>query len=111
MFVDRASLYNLFQMKPTRCTLLLSIFISASVHVSGNYMAIIRRIHCICATLLFLTLYGWLSGLLYIYISFSTGSGQLCPHHQKNLLYLCDTVIFHCMGGCLVCCSIHSEKY
>ena len=26
-FVDRASFYNLFQMKPTRCTLLLSIFI------------------------------------------------------------------------------------
>jgi len=35
-FVDRASLYNLFQMKPTRCTLLLSIFISTSLHVSGN---------------------------------------------------------------------------
>jgi len=35
-FVDRASLYNLFQMKPTWFTLLLSIFISTSVHVSGN---------------------------------------------------------------------------
>ena len=41
--VDRASLYNLFQMKPTRCTLLLSIFISTSLHVSGNYVPIIRR--------------------------------------------------------------------
>jgi len=52
--VDRATLYVLFQMKPTRCTLLLSI-ISTSLHVSGNYVPIIRR----------------------------------------NLLYLCDTHIFH----------------
>jgi len=54
---------NLFQMKPTRCTLLLSMFISTSVHVSGSYMPIIRRIYCICATLVLFTLYGWLSGL------------------------------------------------
>jgi len=27
-----------FKMKPTRCTLLLSIFISTSVHVSGKYV-------------------------------------------------------------------------
>ena len=62
--VDRASLYNLFQMKPTRCTLLLSIFISTSLHGSGNYVPIIRRTYCIYATLVFFTLYGWLSGLL-----------------------------------------------
>jgi hypothetical protein len=37
----------IFQMKPTRRTLLLSIFISTSVDVSGNYVHIIR----------------WLSGL------------------------------------------------
>ena len=43
-----------FQMKPTRCTLILSIFISTSLHVSGN-----------------------------------------CAHHQEDLLYLCDTGIFH----------------
>jgi len=42
-FVDRASLYDLFQMKPTGCTLLLSIFISTSLHVSGKYVPIIRR--------------------------------------------------------------------
>jgi len=53
-----------FQMKPTRCTLLLSIFISTSVHVSGNYVSTIRRTYCIYATLVFFTLYGWLSGLL-----------------------------------------------
>ena len=62
-FVDRASLYNLFEMKPTRCTLLLSIFISTSVHVLGNYVPILRITYCICATLVFLTLCGWLSGL------------------------------------------------
>jgi len=41
-FLGRASPYNLFEMKPTRCTLLLGIFISTSVHVSGNYVPIIR---------------------------------------------------------------------
>ena len=51
-------------MKPTRCTLLLSIFISTSLHVSGNYVPIIRRTYCFCATLVFFTLYGWLAGLL-----------------------------------------------
>ena len=63
-FVYRASLYNIFQTKPTMCTLLLSIFISTSVHVSGNYVPIIRRNYFIYATLVFFTLYGWLSGLL-----------------------------------------------
>jgi len=53
--------YNLFQIKPTRCTVLLSIFISASLHVSGNYVPIIRRTYCICATLVSFTLYGWLT--------------------------------------------------
>ena len=52
---------ELFQIKPTRCTLLLSIFISNSVHVSGNYVPIIRRTYCIYATLVFFTVYGWLS--------------------------------------------------
>ena len=61
-FVDRAPIYNLFQMKPTGCTPLLSIFISTSLHVSGNYVPIIRRTYCIYATLIFFTLYGWLSG-------------------------------------------------
>jgi len=54
---------DFFQMKPTRCTLLLSIFISTSVHVSGNYVPITRRTYCIYVTLVFFTLYGWLSGL------------------------------------------------
>ena len=62
-FVDRASLYNLFQMKPTRCTLLLSRFISTSLYVSGKCVPIIRRTYCIYATLVFFTLYGWLTGL------------------------------------------------
>ena len=63
-FVDRASLYNLFQMKQTRCTLLLSIFISTSLHVSGNYVPIISKIYlCIYAALVFFAQYGWLSVL------------------------------------------------
>ena len=56
-FIGRAFLYSLFQMKPTRCTLLLSIFISTSLHVSGNYVPIVRRIYCICATLVFFTVW------------------------------------------------------
>ena len=64
VFVDRASLHNLFQTKPSRYILLLSIFISTSLHVSGNYLPIIRRPYCIYATLVFFTLDGWLSGLL-----------------------------------------------
>jgi len=62
-FVDCASLYNLFQMKPTRCTLLLSTFSSTSLHVSGNYVPIIRRTYCIYVTLVLFTLYRWLSSV------------------------------------------------
>ena len=53
----------LFQMKPTRFTLLLSIFISTSLHVSGNCVPINRKTYFIDATLVFFVLYGWLSGL------------------------------------------------
>ena len=56
-FVDGASLYNLFQMKPTRCTLLLSIFISTTLHVSINCVPIIRRTYCICATMVIFTVW------------------------------------------------------
>jgi len=42
-------------------TLLLSIFISTSVHVSGNCVPIIRETYCIYATLVFFTLCWWLS--------------------------------------------------
>jgi len=55
---------KLFHMKPTRYTLLLSTFISTSLHVSGNYVPIIRRTYCNYVTPVFFTLYGWLSGLL-----------------------------------------------
>jgi len=50
-------------MKPTRCILLLSIFISNSLHVSGNYVPIIRRTYYIYATLVIFAVYGWLPGL------------------------------------------------
>jgi len=55
---------DIFQMKPARCTPHLSTFSSTSLHVSGNYVPIIRRTYSIYATLVFFTLYGWLSGLL-----------------------------------------------
>jgi len=64
MFFYHAFLYNIFQMKPTRCTLLLSIFISTSLRVSGNYVPIIRGTYCMYSTLVFFTLYGCLSGLM-----------------------------------------------
>ena len=51
-------------MKPSRCTLILSIFISTSPNVSGNCVPIITRTYCINATLVFFNLYGCLSGLL-----------------------------------------------
>ena len=55
---------KIFHMKPPRCTLLLSIFLSTALHVSGNYVPIIRRTCRVYATLVFFTLYGWLSGRL-----------------------------------------------
>jgi len=80
-FVALAPLYNLFQLKPNRCTLLLSIFISTSLHVSGNYVPIIRRTYCIYATLVFFTLYGWLSGLL---VGMRLVSTKSHPNHQTR---------------------------
>jgi len=63
-------------MKPSRCTLSLSIFISTSLHVSGNYVPKLSGTDCIYVTLVFLHSVsvavwsaswdetGWLSGLL-----------------------------------------------
>ena len=119
-------------MKPTRCTLLHSIFISTSLHVSDNYVPIIRRTYCIYATLVFLS--GRLFQLLCMfratmcpsseeinvsmrhwyfylvgYFNFSVCFGQLCAHHQENLMYLCDTGIFVCS---VISTSLHvSENY
>ena len=100
-FVDRAPIYNLFQMKPTGCTPLLSIFISTSLHVSGNYVSIIRRTYCVYAKPVFLTLYGWLSGRLFqlLYMFRATtwpSSGELTVSIRHWYFSLC-------MGGCLVC--------
>jgi len=65
-FCRRCTSINTFspQMKPTGCTLLLSMFISSFLHVSGNCVPIIRRTHCTYATLVLFTVYGWLFGLL-----------------------------------------------
>ena len=82
-FVDPASLYILFQMKPARCTLLLSIFISTSLNVSGNYVPIIRRIWCIYAKLVFFTL--WVAAVSHRYIKFSWWWAHSCPKHAEKL--------------------------
>jgi len=72
------------QMKPTRCTLLLSIFISTSVHVSGNYVPIVERTYCIYVTLVFFTLYGRLSGLLVGMRLIPTSRPDSRPYRVKN---------------------------
>jgi len=49
----------------------------------------------------------------YIYFNFSTCFGQLCAHHQGNLLYLCDTGIFRSLWvavwsfGIFISTSLH----
>jgi len=68
-------------MKPTRCTILLSIFISTSLHVSGNYVPIIRRTYCIYWTLVFFTLYGWKIPASYRYSKFFWWWAHSCPKH------------------------------
>jgi len=62
--LHQISHHYLFQMKPTRCTLLLSKFISTSLHVSGNYVSHHQENLLIYVTLVFFTLYGWLNVLL-----------------------------------------------
>jgi len=52
----------------------------------------------------------------YIYFNLSTCFGQLCAHYQKNLLYLCDTGIFHCVWVTVWSTAanqtaIYTEKY
>jgi len=51
MFFDHTALYNLFQMKPTWCTLLLGIFTWTSLRGLGNCVPIIKKTYCIYATL------------------------------------------------------------
>ena len=77
--------YFMFQMKPTRCTLLLNIFISTSVHVSGNYVHIIRRTYCIYAILVFFVLYGWLFGLYTRQPVSSLPPAQTASHTERNI--------------------------
>ena len=71
-------------MKPTRCTLLLSIVISTSLHISGNYVPIIGRTYCIYETLIFLIVYGWLSGLLVGMSLIPTSRPDSHPYRVKN---------------------------
>jgi hypothetical protein len=70
----------------------VGIFISTSLHVSGNYVPIIKRNYCIYATLVFFTLYGWLCGLL---ISTSLHvSGNYVPIIRRNYCIYATLVFF-----------------
>ena len=85
--------FILFQMKPTRCTLLLSIFISTSLHVSCNYVPIISRTCCIYATLVFFTVWVapdqttthtvWKIPVSHRYSNFSWWWAHSCPKRSK----------------------------
>ena len=61
-FIDRASLYNLANKANLMHNSSQYIYFSF-LHISGNCVPIVRRNYCIYATLVFVTLYGWLSGL------------------------------------------------
>jgi len=96
-------------MKPTRCTLLLGIFISASLHVSGTYVSIIIRIYCINATLVFFSLYGWLSGLLgahyflvYLFQLLYVSRAAMCPSSEEITVSMRHWYFSLRMGDCLV---------
>ena len=85
-------------MKPTRFTLLLSTFIPTSVHVSGNYVPIIRRTYCIYATLVFFTLYGC-TLLLTIFIPTSLHvSGNYVPIIRRTYCFYATLVYFTLCG-------------
>jgi len=107
-FVDRASLYNLFQMQPTRCTILLSIFISTSLHVSGNYVPISRETYCIYATL---------ANCYSVWVAvWSAGWDETHPNHQtrrpstQGEKYQCRIRGIH-TGLYDIChCCVYSEK-
>ena len=121
--INTDNLCKLFQTKPTRCTILLSIFISTSLHVSGNYVPIIRRTYCIYVTLVFFTVYGWLSGprctiLLSIFISTSLHvSGNYVPIIRRTYCIYATLVFFTVYGWLSGLMQqsrqppIHSENY
>ena len=91
-------------MKPTKSTLLLSVFISTPLHVSGNYVPIIRRTYCICATLVSFTVCGWLSGLqrlLSIFISTSVHVSGNCVPIIRRTYCIYATLVFFTLSGWL----------
>jgi len=93
-FVDRAFLYDLFQYKPTGCTILRGIFISTSLHVSGNYVPIIRRTYCICATLVWVA--AWSADQTAIRHSFSL-EGRAWQEPEPS--HVTGMALAHCILG------------
>jgi len=98
---------------PVWCALLLGIFISTSVHVSDNCVPIIRRNYCICATLVFFNLYGWLSGvhyfLVYLFQLLYMFRTTVCPSSGELTVSVRHCYFSLCVDGCLVCCSRYSK--
>jgi len=121
-------------MKPTRCTPLLSIFISTFLHVSGNCVPIIRRTCCVyvsvwvavwsagCRVYLFQLLYMFratvclssgelaVSTYLYGWMSGLQAAGYIYFNFSTCFRQLCahhqENLLYLCvcMGGCPVCC-------
>jgi len=92
----------MFQMKPTECTLLLGLFISTSVHVSGNYVPIIRRTYCIYATVLWVAVWStdqaathteWKITLSHRYSKFSWWWAHSCLKHVEKLKQISKEVV------------------
>ena len=97
------------------CQTAIYIYFCFSLHVSANYVPIIRRkLPYLCDTW-YLSLYiddslvcragPAYQTAIYIYLLlFSTCFGQLCAHHQEKTPYLCDTWYLSLyIDDCLVC--------
>ena len=90
-------------MKPTTCTLLLGIFISTSLHVSSNYVPIIRGTYCI-------TFFKWSQlhahyFLVYLFQLLYMFRTTCVPIIRRTYCIYATLVFVTLYGGCLVCCS------
>jgi hypothetical protein len=62
-------LCTILKINPTRCIILLSIFISLPYRFWGNHVPIIRKNYCIYTTLVFVTL--WVASGLLVGVNFN----------------------------------------
>ena len=84
------------QVNPTRCTILLNIFISLLYMFRTSMFPSSGENYCIYATMVFVTPYDW---RLVFWLDFNPSSRHVSGIHvsiiRKKLLYLCDTGICH----------------